>query len=287
MDFDNYLNNFYATKIACNPTEVWPIQEEEEYDPFTYSDEAKTILTGVQEGVVLEGEVVIPKRVTCIKNQAFVRRSLLTSITIPNSVTSIGSSAFDGCTGLTSITIPNSVTSIGDYAFKGCTGLTSITIGEEITTMGRNVFNKCSGLKSITWNAKKCRKWEQFDYAPFFGIYTNITSFTFGDKVESIPDFLCYSMSKLTSITIPNGVTSIGQQAFCSCTGLTSLTIPNSVKSIGYETFASCKGLTSIIIPESVTSIVTDAFYGIHITSANFINNSSATGYPWGATITE
>ena len=84
-----------------------------------------------------------------------------------------------------------------------------------------------------------------------FDIRQQITSFTFGDEVETIPAYLCCGMSKLTSVTIPNSVTSIGESAFSAfgpynCMGLTSVTIPNSVTSIGSSAFSGCTGLTSI-----------------------------------------
>ena len=55
------------------------------------------------------------------------------------------------------------------------------------------------------------------------------------------------------------------------------------VTSISYDAFFHCKDLTSIEIPSSVTSIGNDAFYNCYFERDKFINNSSATGYPWGA----
>ena len=220
----------------------------------------------------------------------------LTSITIPNSVTSIGNYAFSGCTGLTSIAIPNSVTSIGEYAFNQCTGLTSVNIGKGVTWMANNAFNGCDSLTSIVWNAKQCGIGGYYNNSsPFYDAKNNITSFTFGNKVESIPSYLCKDMSTLTSITIPNSVTSISSYAFNGCSGLTSLVvesgntiydsrdncnaiietaknslikgcyttiIPSNVMSIGSNAFSSCTGLTSVTIPNSVTSIGYRAFDG-------------------------
>ena len=265
-----------------------------------------TLLCGCQN-------TIIPNSVTGIGDCACFGCTGLTSITIPNSVTSIGSSAFYGCTGLTSITIPNGVTSIGGSAFSGCTGLTSITIPNSVTSIGDDAFRGCTGLDSIVWNAVKCSGWRNYYASPFYSIKDSITTFTFGDSVESIPDYLCYGMSKVSSITIPKSITSIGNRTFDGCIGLdsivwnavkcsgwsnynaspfysmkdsitsftfgdsvesipnylcygmsklTSMTIPESITSIGSSAFGGCTGLTSITIPHMVTSIGSSAFSG-------------------------
>ena len=204
--------------------------------------------------------VTIPNNVTSIGRSAFYGCSGLTSVTIPNSVTSIGSYAFYDCSGLTSVTIPNSVTSIGSYAFEECSGLTSVTIPNSVTSIGMYAFEGCSGLTSVLWNAQNFADFSSRDYAPFYNIKSQITSFTFGSEVEHIPAYLCYGMENLTSVTIPNNVTSIGDYAFRGCSGLTSVTIGNSVTSIGDWAFRACSGLTSVTIGNSVTSIGKSAF---------------------------
>ena len=163
--------------------------------------------------------ITIPNGVTSIEMSAFFNCSSLTSITIPNSVTSIEPNAFYGCSSLTSITIPNSVTSIGDETFFNCSSLTSITIPEGVTTIGKLPFRGCSSLDSITWNAVNC----SID-KPFEGIAKNIKSFTFGQDVTNIPDFLCDDMSSLTNITIPANVKTIGKHVFRKCDNISSVT---------------------------------------------------------------
>ena len=163
--------------------------------------------------------ITIPNGVTSIEMSAFFNCSSLTSITIPNSVTSIEPNAFYGCSSLTSITIPNSVTSIGDETFFNCSSLTSITIPEGVTTIGKLPFRGCSSLDSITWNAVNC----SID-KPFEGIAKNIKSFTFGQDVTNIPDFLCDGMSSLTNITIPANVKTIGKHVFRKCDNISSVT---------------------------------------------------------------
>ena len=151
--------------------------------------------------------------------------------------------------------ITYSVSGIGWEAFANCTSLTFISIPKSVMYIETRAFYRC-GLTSIVWNVKDFYS----DEEPFDNIRSQITSFTFGENVENIPDYLCYRMENLTSITIPNSVTRIGDGAFYKCSGLTSVTIGNSVTSIGVNAFADCSALTSVFIPNSVTIIEDGAF---------------------------
>ena len=195
----------------------------------------------------------------------------ISSVIIKDGVTSIGKWAFYDCSGLTSVTTPNSITNIGEYAFRNCSSLTRITIPFNVTSIGEGAFLNCSNLTTVIWNAKNCEG---------NAIFTNgiheypITSFTFGDGVETIPDQLCQYMGNITSITIPNSVTSIGKYAFARCGKLTSVKIGNRVKSIENGTFYECSSLTSVTIPNSATSIGNEAFYGCSSLASVTIPNS-------------
>ena len=256
------------------------------YD-FTIDGICYTTLGGdsveVGKNTNAKGAIIIPEtvktvityRVVGIGDAAFLGCTSLTSVTIPNSVTNIGISAFYGCTGLTSITIPNRVTYIGEYTFKGCTSLTSVTIGESVSEIGKSAFESCTSLTSVVWNAIHCVNFIIPD-APF---PNSVTSFTFGEKVEHVPAYLCYDMSVLASITIPNSVTSIGGGAFSGCSSLTSVTIPNSVTSIGTYAFQGCSSLSSVTIPNNVTSIEAGAFSGCSsLTSVTIPNSVTSIG---------
>ena len=170
------------------------------------------------------------------------------NLTIPASVT------HDGTT--------YTVTAIRDYAFGLCTGLTSVTIPNSITNIFSGSFWNCTGLTSVVWNTDSCFvdiDGNSFHTSSFEGC-TNLTSFTFGNNVKTIPSYVCYGITSLPSVTIPDSVTSIGSSAFRGCTGLTSVSIPDSVTSIGSSAFEGCSGLTSVSIPNSVTSIGKWAF---------------------------
>lgn len=190
---------------------------------------------------------------------------------IPETVTAIDSYAFY-YGGLISINIPESVTSIGSYAFFLCSDLKSITIPKNVTSIGAYAFGKCYQLESIQFNAENCSglsvRWLEDAYYSF---YSKVSSFTFGETVKSIPDYVCSSLYELTSITIPNSVTTIGRSAFSSCKGLTSAIIGNSVTNIGGSAFRGCSGLTYLqcdaVTPPSLENYGSEVFDGVDKTA--------------------
>ncbi len=271
----------------------------------------------------LSGAVVIPSSVTYNNVQysvtgigecAFKECKSLTSVTIPESVTYIGKKAFQDCSSLTLITIPESVTNIENYAFSYCSSLTSITIPENLTSIYSWTFAYCSSLTSITWNARNYPSITSKSSSPFHLIDEQITDFTFGTEVTTIPSYLCSGMSKLTSITIPESVTSIGRSAFDGCSSLNSvyyegtlkdwcdidflslssnpcyytdafyinkqleknLVIPNSIKILKPYVFVGA-WLKSIIFPEGLTTIGDGAFEDCTALSTLTIPNNVTT----------
>lgn len=205
--------------------------------------------------------LTIPGNVTSIGSTAFYRCTSLETVILNEGLTSIGNRAFMSCTSLVDVNIPNSVTSIEEGAFMA-TSLTSITIPENITELDNYVFYGCSLLTSVVWNAIAANDIPYTNSAPFYHILSQITSFTFGDKVAHIPAYLCYNMERLTSITLPNSVTSIGDYAFRGCSNIANVVIGDSVTSIGKYAFGDCRGFTSFTIPGRATNIGQGAFKG-------------------------
>lgn len=197
----------------------------------------------------------LPNLVTSIGNHAFSYCSSLTSINLPNSINSIGNYAFYCCASLDSIIIPENITNIGDGTFGYCSSLTSIRIPQNVTRVGNRVFEGCDNLTSVTWEAIKCEQnvykplYEHtYYYGPFADVSSQLTSFTFGENVDSIPAYLCYDMSNLSSVDIPNNIIGIGKEAFYGCSNLTSVVIPKNVTIMGDYAFQACTNLTSVTI---------------------------------------
>ena len=167
------------------------------------------------------------------------------------------------------INISDDITRIGSYAFYNIKGITSITIPESITSVGGQAFYNCSGLTSVVWKAINCPT------VPNNWVYrSSITSFTFDDKVEVIPSYLCSGLSKLTSITLPENLTHIGNDAFYGCSSLASLVIPSKVIAIGGQAFYNCSQMTSLVVPSALNQLDVNAFYNTPIADLTIAANS-------------
>ena len=100
-------------------------------------------------------------------------------------------------------------------------GVTSISLPDTISGIGQDAF-KNSYLEELS-------------------IPTGVTA---------IPNYMCYSASRLSAVTIPDGVATIGQEAFSNCTALRTINIPSTVTSIGQWVFFKCRLLSSVTVDQ-------------------------------------
>lgn len=161
------------------------------------------------------------------------------------------------------------VTTISYNAFANHKELTSVEIPTSMTYIEYNAFEGCENITSVVWNAKNCNGYH-------FG--TQVESFVFGNEVESIPEQICYRMSKLTAITIPASVKYIGSMAF-AYTGLTAVEIPDNVTNGGYDFFYGCEKLISYKGPASMC-------YGMYYLQKIVITSGTVTGIGYNSNLT-
>ncbi len=99
------------------------------------------------------------KAVVGIKEGAFKNNPSIGEVVLPKYLKSIGNEAFYGCTSLERVAVGSNLTSIGEKAFSGCGELRyfdlSSELGEtnsEVKTIGSEAFNSCLRLHSLGIN---------------------------------------------------------------------------------------------------------------------------------------
>lgn len=186
--------------------------------------------------------VVFSESLTTIGATAFLNCKSLTRVKLPPTVASLGKEAFSNCSALDSvfmdetaltalefrtfsncsslkyISLPDGIESIGEKVFDYCSNLSQIIIPKSLKSIRNDAFRQNLSLHTVIWNAKNGPSFAGKSESPFNLFTAVITSFEFGDEVETIPSFLCSGFRKLTQLTIPASVTSIGEQAFYNTT---------------------------------------------------------------------
>ena len=84
----------------------------------------------------------------------------------------------------------------------------------------------------------------------------------FGQKIEEVPDGLCYCDLELKELVLSDHTLNIGDEAFCGCKGLRGeLNLPVGLERIGYGAFWECGGLSGeLLLPEGLLYIENSAF---------------------------
>lgn len=209
----------------------------------------------------------------------------ITNVTLGNKVETIPSYFLYNCSKINNISLPQTLKVIGSQAFYNCSGITNVVIPENVTSIGQSAFTGTS-LNSIAFNAKNATVYSNTSYPSF---PTTVSNITFGEDVETIPDYLCYNWTNLKSVVLPTKLKNIGSYSFRNCTGITAIDVPNNVTSIGnyafygcglkslnlgssllsigQNAFYNCSGISSVTIPNTVTTVGNSAFDGCNLTS--------------------
>lgn len=93
--------------------------------------------------------VYIPKKITIICSEAFIRSVSLTTIVFPEKLRRINNRAFKDCVALEEIDLPDTLKIIGDLAFYNCINLKNIKMSSGITKIGKYAFKQCPLIKHV------------------------------------------------------------------------------------------------------------------------------------------
>ena len=111
------------------------------YVPFKYAKNANYLK-----------EIIIPKNITIIDEEAFDTCFNLESVYIQNGVTLINDYAFHNCINLENIVFGNRLEQISDYVFVNCGKIKSLKLPKTLKSIGKSTFFSCSSLTNIYYD---------------------------------------------------------------------------------------------------------------------------------------
>ncbi|MBN2766882.1 MAG: leucine-rich repeat protein [Paludibacteraceae bacterium] len=314
--------------VACTPGQLSTLMTSEELEmtnlltvtgsidarDFKTMRDAMPDLTSVDlSNVVVEayvgdegtaGTALTAYPVNTIPRNAFLAKSLLTSVVMPSGITAIGRSAFNRCQKLNNVVVPSSVTVIDTLAFRSCTGLADISIPSSVTDLkmgafqqcGVNGFNFAEGLQRIDVNVFQGCPNLTYVFLPASVEQIGNYAFLFTNRLQTInvaganmhfsssdgvlfdkdmQRLLHYPALKGEYCAVPDGVTTIDDAAFYGHWRLRHVRLPSTLTTINYAAFSGCNMLNAIEIPSSVSNIGNSAFYGTNALSAVFVQNAT------------
>ena len=196
----------------------------------------RAIGDGAFKGLKGNKEIVLPKGLEHVGDEAFANYVSVTPLSLPSTVKTIGSSAFMECKMTPDLVIPGKVKEIGDFAFSYSGGIVNISIGKGIKHIGSGAFEGQERVESVV--------------VP--------------DGVETIGNLVFSACRSLTKVTLPSSLKEIGTGAFQG-TALKEIEIPSGVKVIGPMTFAGCMSLVKVSLPKTLKRIEMSAFRGCYM----------------------
>lgn len=199
--------------------------------------------------------ITIPEGVTTVGEQIFGKKNgFVTEVIIPDSVTSISKEAFLRCTLLDTISLPQSIEEVGDKAFSNTPWLTAKLAESPLLIINGILIDGTTAAGDVVIPDGVTRI-----LGSAFKLNKAITSVVIPEGVERIGSGAFQSCDALTSAVLPESLKVIEQSAFAG-TGLTSLSIPDGVKEIGTEAFVNCADLYEATVNAPNASIGKDAF---------------------------
>lgn len=258
----------------------------------------------------LEGDIVLPERLTTVGEYAFSRCEKIRSVHFGAATEDIDSTAFEYCNSLSAFTVsggnryfsaidgvllnqdgdslvrfpnayegfeyivPAQVTRIEQNAFYGST-IRHLTIHEDMEYIGDGAFydSNITVLELLG-----CQEMGKNAF-----LYSSVSTVHIGSNVRMLGDGAFKFCEKMTTLTIDEGLSYMGKEAFAECDALKTVTIPGSLKRVGDFAFA-CYELSNVIVKEGVEELGDGCFKAEHLTDISLpstlkvIGNGAFTG---------
>ena len=194
---------------------------------------------GAFEGCKKLKSIDIPESCTKISERTFYNCVEIKYINLPSTLKRIEEYTFYGCGSLQSLDIPNSVYYIGGHWALEGTSLDTLVLPEQYTADALGCWN--SNLTTIVWNSisypTNYRLYQNSRYYYGLGAYddyssairhTKLSTIIFGEKVESLPQNLCYMMSALKTIYSKNPTPpTLSSTTFYKCNYIENVYVPS------------------------------------------------------------
>ena len=207
--------------------------------------------------------IILPETLKSISAYAFNHCETLKYLHIPESCTKIGEYAFNCCVNLIEISLPSKLKRIEKWTFSDCSALKSLDIPNSVNYIAsRYAINGLTintltlpeeysadalgqldnpNLTTIVWNSISYPS--NYVYNGTYSYYGlgawyssqsgsrclngEITTIIFGEKVESLPKYLCYCMSSLKTLYSKNTVPPIlSTNTFVDCNNIQHVYVP-------------------------------------------------------------
>ena len=261
----------------------------------------KAIGDGAFKGLKSNKEIVLPKGLEHIGNEAFANYVSVTPLSLPSTVKTIGSGAFHECKITPELVIPGKVKEIGDHAFSYSGGIETISIGKSVKhigncafqglenveavvipdgveTIGNFCFSDCYNLTTVTLPSSL----KEIGGGAFQGTALKEIEIPSGVKVIESYTFQSYQLVK---VSLPKTLKRIERSAFSGCAMLEPFQLPEGLEYIGDRAFADCRKITEVFIPAGVKEIGNSPYNSRTITSIKVDSRNSRYESPEGSNV--
>ena len=261
----------------------------------------KAIGDGAFKGLKSNKEIVLPKGLEHIGNEAFANYVSVAPLSLPSTVKTIGSGAFHECKMTPELVIPGKVKEIGDHAFSYSGGIETISIGkgvrrigigafegqervenvvvpDGVETIGNFCFSNCYNLTSVILPSSL----KEIGTGAFQGTALKEIEIPSGVKVIESYTFQSYQLVK---VSLPKTLKRIKSYAFSGCAMLEPFQLPEGLEYIGDRAFADCRRITEVFIPAGVKEIGNSPYNSRTITSIKVDPRNSRYESPEGSNV--